>query len=280
MRSRGAFIVMAGVVITVLLTGFWRGDAAIDAVENGNRRYHAGDHAAAFKLYEEADTHRPGADVIRYNQGNVFAKAFHFEAAIERYTDAAETDDPLLGSRVQYNLGVMKYRQAMDALQTFQDALGYTQAAIRHWRESLELRPDRENARYNLELAYRLIGEIEAQRVQAQRNAETRNQKTSDNRGQPFEDEEERASNDLSDRDAEPTTGNSMEAGQGQSGSQAAAPTQQMSQMQEAGEQDDLTPAAAEELLELMRERALAAQNQRQAEQQVRIRAGRQDKYW
>ena len=180
-------------------------------------------------------------------------------------------------ARCNINLGVMKYRQALDALQTFQDAMSYTQAAIRHWRESLELKPGQEDARYNLELAYRLVNEIEAQRVQAQRNAETRNQKTSDNRGQPFEDEEERASNELSDRDAEPTASNNMEAGQGQSGTQAAAPTQQMSQMQEAGKQDDLTPAAAEEMLELMRQRALQAQNQRQAEQQVRIRAGRQD---
>ena len=280
MRLGGARFVMASVMITMLLTGCWRGDAAIDAVEDGNRLYHTGDYAAAFELYKKADAHRPGTDIVRYNQGNVFAKAFHMDPAIEHYMVAAETDDPVLGSRVQYNLGVMKYRQALDALQTFQDALGYTQAAIRHWRESLELRPDQDDARYNLEVAYRLVAEIEAQRVQAQRNAETRNQKTSDNRGQPFEDEEERSSNDLSDRDAEPTAGNTMEAGQGQSGRQAAAPTQQMSQMQEAGEQDDLTPAAAEELLELMRERALAAQNQRKAEQQVRIRAGQQDKFW
>lgn len=268
------------VLIAALLSGFWKGDLAVDAVEEGNRHYMSGDADAALSSYARADQHRPGADVIRYNQGNALAKTFDIEAAIEHYTAAAETKDPLLSSQVQYNLGVMKYSQAMDALQTFQDAMSYTQAAIRHWRESLELRPGQEDARYNLELAYRLVGEIEAQRVQAQRNAETRNQKTSDNRGQPFEDEEERASNELSDRDAEPTASNNMEAGQGQSGSQAAAPTQQMSQMQEAGKQDDLTPAAAEEMLELMRQRALQAQNQRQAEQQVRIRAGRQDKFW
>jgi len=266
--------------IMMFLPAFWQGDAAVDAVEKGNQLYVNGNYTAALEQYRAADRYRPGANVIQFNLGSAIAKSFDLEAAVDHYTAAAETDDELLASQIQYNLGVVKYRQALDALQTFQDAMGYTQAAVRHWRESLELRPGQENAHFNLELAYRLMAEIEAQRVQAQRNAETRNQKTSDNRGQPFEDEEERASNDVSDRDAEPTAGNNMEAGQGQSGSQAAAPTQQMSQMQEAGKQDDLTPAAAEELLELMRERALAAQNQRQAEQQVRIRAGRQEKYW
>lgn len=280
MRFSQALTLAHGILIVLLLPGCWQEDAAVDAVQEGNRLYGEGNYAAALERYRAADRYRPGDDVIQFDQGNAIAKSFDFEAAVEHYTVAAKTDDPLLASQVQYNLGVVKYRQAFDALQTFQDAMSYTQAAIRHWRESLELRPGQEQARYNLELAYRLIDEIEAQNVQAQRNAETRNQKTSDNRGQPFEDEEERASNDLSDRDAETTASNNMEAGQGQSGSQAAAPTQQMGQMQEAGEQDDLTAAAAEELLELMRARALAAQNQRQAEQQVRIRAGRQDKYW
>ncbi|MGI9494125.1 MAG: hypothetical protein ACR2QF_17175 [Geminicoccaceae bacterium] len=280
MRFSAVFTIAASLAMMIFLPAFWQGDAAVDAVEEGNELFMKGDYEAAQEKYRAADRYRPGADVIQFNLGNAITKGFDLEAAVDHYTAAVETDDQRLASQIQYNLGVVKYRQAHDALQTFQDALGYTEAAIRHWRESLELQPGQDDAHYNLEQAYRLMAEIKAQNVQAQRNAETRNQKTSDNRGQPFEDEEERVSNELSDRDAEPTASNNMEAGQGQSGSQAAAPTQQMSQMQEAGKQDDLTPAAAEELLELMRERALAAQNQRQAEQQVRIRAGRQDKYW
>jgi tetratricopeptide (TPR) repeat protein len=275
---------LAGLGLLPLLglgNGVWQDDPAADAVEEGNRLFEQGDYAAAFDRYLEAEAIRPEAHEIRLNEGDALAKAFDYEGAVERLTAASETDDPQLASQIQYNLGVVKYRQALDALQTFQDAMGNAKAAIRHWRESLALWPDQgEDARYNLELAYRLIDEIEAQRVQAQRNAETRNQKTSDNRGQRFEDEEERASNDPSDRDVEPTSSDGKEAGQGRSGSQAAAPTRQMTQMQEAGKQDDLTAAAAEELLELMRKRALAARNQRQAEQQVRIRADRQEKFW
>lgn len=280
MRTRLIVFAIAGVLALALLADVFDRDPARDAVEEANRYFEAGDYGAAFRLYGEAEVLRPDAKELRYNRANALARTYKFEAAVELYTDASETDDPDLLSHVHYNLGVVKYRQAQEALQTFQDAMSDTQAAIGHWRRSLELRPGQEDARYNLELAYRLAAAIDAQRVQAQRNAETRNQKTSDNRGQPFEDEEERASNDLSDRDAEPTASTNAEAGQGQSGNQAAAPTQGLSQMQEAGEQQDLTPSAAEELLELMRQRALAAQNQRQAEQQVRIRAGRQDKYW
>ncbi|MEZ5930842.1 MAG: hypothetical protein R3F54_02640 [Alphaproteobacteria bacterium] len=280
MRLPLTLITATALLLLLVSITLGRGDAASEAVDQANRLYQEGDFAGAFRIYGETESLRPDAAAISYNQGNVLTRTYKLEAAVDRYTAAAETEDAELQSRVQYNLGVVKYRQALEAMQTFQDAMSDTRAAIRHWRKSLELRPDQEDARYNLELAYRLAAAIDAQRVQAQRNAETRNQKTSDNRGQAFEDEEERASNDLSERDAQPTASTNAEAGQGQSGSQAAAPTQQMSQVQEAGQQDDLTPDAAEELLEIMRERALAAQNQRQAEQQVRIRASRQGKYW
>ena len=279
-RRHALMAIVAATLLLAALSMLGQGDPASGAVDEANRLYRNGDYAAAFRIYADTDSLRPGAEALRYNQGNVLIKTHKLEAAVEHYSAAAETEDDDLQSRVQYNLGVAKYRQALQAMQTFQDAMSDVRAAIRHWRWSLELRPGQADARYNLELAYRLVAAIEAQRVQAQRNAETRNQKTSDNRGQPFEDEEERASNDLSERDAQPTASTNAEAGQGQSGSQAAAPTQQLSQLQEAGEQDDLTPGAAEKLLEIMRERALAAQNQRQAEQQVRIRAGRQGKYW
>ena len=269
-----------GLLLFVPLAGCDEEDAAVRAVAEGNRLLEARDYAGALAKYEEALELRPESHEIHHDLGLAKLRGYDLEPAVEELAAAAETEDPVLASRAHYNLGVAKYRQAHGAMQTFQDALSFTQAAIGHWRESLELNPDQPDAVYNLELAYRLVGEINAQNVQAQRNAETRDQKTSDNRGQSFENEEDRATNTLSDQSAPKTSSENMEAGQGVAGDQAAAPVQQMSQMQEAGKQDDLSPAAAKEMLELMRQRATAAQNQRQAEQQVRILAGRPDRYW
>jgi tetratricopeptide (TPR) repeat protein len=263
-----------------LLAGCGERDTAADAVARGNQFYREVNYAAALQLYAEVEGRHPRADIISFNRGDAFAKAFEFEAAVKRYRAAAATDDPLLASQVQYNLGVVHYLRALDALQTFQDAMGYTRAAIRHWRASLELRPGQEDARYNLELAFRLAAEIDAQRAQARQNAETGIQKTADHRGQPFADEDERAGDDLSERDAEAKAGDDADAGQGPSGGKTAALARQIGRMQETGRREDLTPAAAERLLALMRQQAQAARDQRQAAQQVRTRAGRQDKFW
>ncbi len=101
---------------------------------------------------------------------------------------ALATEQAWLAGRVKYNIGVVKYQQALDSGQHFEEALALTQAAIGYFREGLELDPGLEDARYNLELAYQFRRHVEQQLLHAQRNAESPTERTSLRRGQAFAD--------------------------------------------------------------------------------------------
>ena len=112
---------LAGVVLVALVAGFGFDSTPYDAVAEGNALYRAG----------------------------------RFEAAAERYAAAAAILPD--AAEIPFNLGNVKYSQALGALQTFQDAATPLRAAIAHYRASLALDDRQPDVRYNLELADRLI---------------------------------------------------------------------------------------------------------------------------
>ena len=116
--------------------------------------------------------------MIEFNRGNALFKNRDQEQALDRYLLALATDDPALASRAKYNIGVIKYRQALAAAQKYEDALTLAQAAIGYFRDSLRLDPGHADARYNLELAYRFHYRLEQDLLHAQRNAASPEDKT------------------------------------------------------------------------------------------------------
>jgi Ca-activated chloride channel homolog len=169
------------------------GDQAAQDVRAGNQLYQAGQYDAALRAYRAAaealPESAPGSATIEFNQGNALFKNHVEGEALDRYLAALTTEDPGLAGRAKYNIGVIKYRQALAAAQRYEDALTLTQAAVRYFRESLELDRGLADARYNLELAYRFQRQIEAQLLRAQQNAEQGVERTSLRRGQAFSDQ-------------------------------------------------------------------------------------------
>jgi len=258
----------------------WWGPAhdAYQAVEQGNALYLAGQYEAALDEYAIAAAVWPDAPEIAINQGNAWFRRFDYDQALEHYLDALDTIDPYVSSRVRYNVGVVKYQQAIDAMQTFQDALSETRDAIDYFRDSLRLDPSLQDARYNLELAYELLRRINEQQVQGQRNAETRNQKTSKNRGQSFP---ERASEDQAGRrGAEPDAEDQRQGHEAAAAPPSTAMSQARNQVEQARSPQPMSPEAAEQMLEMLRERSQAAQSIRVAQQRARMREAGPAKTW
>lgn len=258
----------------------WWGPAgdAYRAVEEGNALYRAGQYEAALGEYAMAAEVLPDVAAIALNQGNAWFRRFDYDQALEHYLKALNTLDPYVASRVQYNLGVVRYQQALDAMQTFQDALTETRSAIEYFRDSLRLDPNLHDARYNLELAYRLLQRIKEQQVQGQRNAETRDQKTSENRGQSFPDRarEEQAGS----RDAAADAEEELRGREATEAPPSTAVSRTRNQVQQAESPQPMSPEAAEDMLEMLRERSEAAQSLRQAQQRARMRDAGPAKIW
>jgi tetratricopeptide (TPR) repeat protein len=258
----------------------WWGPAgdAYRAVEEGNALYRAGQYEAALGEYAIAADVLPDAPEIALNQGNAWFRRFDYDQALEHYLEALGTFDPYVASRVKYNLGVVKYRQALDAMQSFQDALTETRSAIEYYRDSLRLDPNLYDARYNLELAYELLRRIGEQQVQGQRNAETRDQKTSENRGQSFPDRarEEQSGNREADADAQ----EEMRGHEASDAPPSNVVSRTRNQVQQAKSPQPMSPEAAAEMLEMLREKSEAAQSLRQAQQRARMREAGLAKTW
>ena len=123
-----------------------------EAVRQGNAQYQDGQYEAAARHYSTAAEKLPEAPEIQYNQGNAFYKQQDYAKALEHYARALQTDDPILESQTKYNLGNVKYRQALQALQNPQKAITHLGSAMTYYRDSLEVDPQQQQARYNLEL--------------------------------------------------------------------------------------------------------------------------------
>ncbi|HZA65896.1 MAG TPA: hypothetical protein VE592_03050 [Geminicoccaceae bacterium] len=264
--------------LLALLPWWGPGADAYRAVEEGNALYLAGQYEAALDEYAVAAAVWPGVPEIAINQGNAWYRRFDYDQALEHYLEALDTVDPYVASRVKYNIGVVKYRQAIDAMQTFQDALSETRAAIDYFRDSLKLDPNLNDARYNLELAYRLLRRLNEQQVQGQRNAETRDQETSENQGQSFP---ERASEEQSgERDAEADAEDQLPGRAATAAPPGSATSRAGNQVEQAESPQPMSPEAAEEMLEMLRERSQAAQSLREAQQRARMREAAAARTW
>ncbi len=269
---------LAGVVLVALVTGFGFDSTPYDAVAEGNALYRAGRYEAAAERYAAAAEILPDAAEIPFNLGNAYYRQFDLDKALEQYARALETGDRRLESTIKFNLGNVKYSQALGALQTFQDAATPLRAAIAHYRASLALDDRQPDVRYNLELADRLMREIRRQRVQAQENAEIRNQQTSLNQGQPFEQQSDEGRS--RDRDAEMDADQSSLPRQAQQSSQNDASSVNTGQTQQGAPPQDMSPEAAERMVDIIRERARAAESRRQQARRARMRDLRVEKYW
>jgi tetratricopeptide (TPR) repeat protein len=176
----------AGLLVPLPIIG--TGEVAEQAVRDGNHLYESGQYEAALERYQAAAEASPDSPEIAYNRADAFLKTGRPDKALDSFLAALATDQAWLAGRAKYNIGVVKYQQALDSAQQFEQALALTQAAIGYFRESLELDASLEDARYNLELAYQFRRHVEQQLLHAQRNAESPTERTSLRRGQAFAD--------------------------------------------------------------------------------------------
>jgi tetratricopeptide (TPR) repeat protein len=249
------------------------------SIARGNDLYRGGDYDAAQLAYEAAAQAMPDAPLVRFNLGDVAYKTLDYLAAERLFNEALQTRDTHLMSRARYNLGNVKYQLSLYAMQTFRDAIGPLRAAMAYYREALALDPEFEDALYNLELAHRFMRQLQDQNVQPQANPRVRNQKPSENKGQAFEDEatKDRPAED----DAKPDRQQPPQGRQAQQAPKSDSPAQTGAQSdQTMGPQQAMSQEEAQQLVDVTRERAQAAQEQRQQARRARVRDPSIERIW
>lgn len=151
----------------------------VSAVKEGNAAYQQGDFKKALEDYHIAEADRPETPGVDYNIGNALYELGDYEQATERLTKALNSDDAQLAAQAQYNLGNAQYRA------------GDYQKAIEAYKASLDLNPEDMDAKYNLELARRMLKEQTQSEQQQQDKQEQQEQKQEEQQQEQQQDQQD-----------------------------------------------------------------------------------------
>ena len=175
-------------LVLLLCSGAGLASEVSRAVSEGNRLYGQGDYEAAGAEYDRAAELKPGLLAPKFNKANSDYKLKKLQTAIDSYKEvAARSSDKKLAAKAKYNLGNSYFRKAREAeaageAMKFQQAAEGRQpagtgnpvddyrAAVRSWRQVLDIDADNENARRNIEIAKHAIKKLKEQQQQQQQN--------------------------------------------------------------------------------------------------------------
>jgi len=108
-------------------------------VKEGNRLYAEEKYDEANNKYRDALIENPESPIVHFNIGDALYKKNNYEEARKSFEKATSSDDILVQSKSYYNVGNALYR------------LGKLPESILMYKKALELNPDDEDAKYNLE---------------------------------------------------------------------------------------------------------------------------------
>lgn len=301
-------LLLCSIVLSSLYPIAGQAASPYEAVRQGNALYRAGKYEAAARQYEAAAHHLPQTADVHFNQGNAAFKMQQYTKALEHYRHALQTADAALRSRTIYNLGNVEYQQALQALATPQEAVRHLQSALTYYRDSLDGNPQQPDARYNLELAHRLLRQLQQHQPQQSPPQQQQNQQAQQSQPQPDQQaqqsqpqaqqshdrqrqqqsESPSASQPHNQQQAQqkPQESETQQAEQGDSANQDPAggstqqPERSSTQPQQVQASQEMTPAEAQQLLEAIRERARQADNRRRQRQRASMRSLRVEKDW
>lgn len=133
------------VLVLLILASSVSAKSVADVVDRGNEAYRAQDYKGAMEQYQIAETELPESAELSYNIGGVLYNEGKYEEAVDRYTKSLNTLEASQEALGQYNLGNTYYR------------MGDYQNAIKAYENSLRINPEDLAAKYNLELARKML---------------------------------------------------------------------------------------------------------------------------
>jgi Ca-activated chloride channel family protein len=244
------------------------GDPVLQKNREGNLLFDEGKYDEALGKYQDAQAEAPNAPQLHYNIGNALYKKERFPEALQEFSKAASGGNQELASKAHYNSGNSYFR-----MQKYQEA-------VDEYEKSLEINPNDEAAKINLELALNKLEEQQKQE-ENQNDGEGENEegdKQDSDQGDESEDSEgENQEGDKNEQDQEESK--DKKDGEGQSGDDEPKDVKQEDQGQPEGEEGEpqdqqqgqpagaqaggLTEEEAERLLDAMKAGEIESQKKR-----------------
>jgi len=197
-------------------------------VAEGNKLYAEEKYDEANNKYRDALIESPESSIVNFNIGDVQYKKRNFEEAVKSYEKATSSDDIIVQSKSYYNIGNTLYK------------MGKLPESILAYKKTLELNPEDEDAKYNLEYV----------RAKLKDNTEKQPQ---ENQQQQQQQQEEQQQQDQQNQDQEQNSEEQQQKQQDQQQSnqedQQNPEEQQKQQQEQAAEPKEISKEDAERLL-------------------------------
>ncbi|MCB1057520.1 MAG: tetratricopeptide repeat protein, partial [Acidobacteria bacterium] len=142
------------------------GQGAPRRIGNPYDAYDQGSFDQALQGFVDQQVERPEDPAVAFNIGSAQYKLKDYDQAERYFANAALSGDPKLREQALYNLGNVAYRQ------------GKLDQAVERYKSALELDPDDQDAKFNLEFVRDEIRRRneEAQKRQQEQNQQQQNQ--------------------------------------------------------------------------------------------------------
>jgi len=244
------------------------GESLQSKIEKGDKLYKDELYDEAMKSFVDAQIESPEETKLKYNIANTHYKMNNYEEAIKNYQDVAATaHDIPLEEQSLYNIGNCLFRQ------------GKLEESIEYYKKALELDPNDQEAKYNLEFVREEIKKRinqEKQRKQQQQKQEQQEQSQDQQNTEQQEDQKEQEQKSEDKQQKSP--GEEQEQKQQQQEQQAG---EKQEQPQPGGKEqkkaEPMTPEEAERWLRSLKE---GKRKQMQPEERQATGSHRPEKDW
>ncbi len=193
MRSRLWLIPM------VLLWGAWNPFLRqVPEVRRANDFLKEKDYKTAEEGYRGALEKRATEPKIKHNLGLTFLGQNNYTSAESEFIAATSSDSEMVRARGNFFLGITRFHMA-DTLQQPEEKIGKFKEAADNFRRVLELEPDDEEARHNLEMTLERIEDVEKEQEEQKKQQEQKEKQQQDQKDQ--KDQQDQQNKDQQNQD-------------------------------------------------------------------------------
>ncbi len=225
-------------------------------IDEGNEKYEQELYEEALNRYQDALLEDPKSDVVNFNRGDALYKMEKYDKALEAYQSVLGSKDLSLVAKAYHNIGNSFFKQ--DKLQESIDA----------YKKALDLNPEDQDTKYNLELARAKLKEMADKQQQPQKSGQQQQQQKQGEQGEQQDNREQQGSEDK--QQSEQKQGDEQQQEKQQQEQQHAE-----AEKQESGEKMDKEDA--QRILDALKNEE---QNNKDLRKPVRSRRKRVDKDW
>jgi Ca-activated chloride channel family protein len=169
-----------------------------ERINAANELLRQGATAEALRGYQAIADAEQVRDELNYNQAIALYRGGELDAAAELFAQSAPSADRKIAAASKYNLGNCNYQRAIQlSEQQPKLAVAELRQAIGHYRGALRIAPDNTDARVNIELAMKLIDQLEKEQEPteqpdpADQQPEDKEQEDKENNDKEQEDKEQ-----------------------------------------------------------------------------------------